>query len=170
VGLTCLEPHLWNRPWFELLAGKRVLAISPFARTIESQQSRLADVWRVKPAMAAQYELVTIESPLCAALVESPFSSWGEGLDRMRERMESLDFDVAIIGAGAWSLPLAVHAKRLGRVGVHLGGAAQLVFGILGQRWDQNPKHSGYFNEHWVRPDMSQRPETFTKIEGGCYW
>ena len=170
VDLNAIEPHLWDQPWFELAEGKRVLAISPFASTIQSQHSRLAEIWSRKPAMAPNYELHTMETPLCAALVESPFESWGAGLDAMRQRMGEIDFDIAIIGAGAWSLPLAVHAKRLGKVGVHLGGPAQLVFGILGQRWEEKPKHAKYFNEHWVRPGDTERPDTFTKIEGGCYW
>lgn len=170
VRLSSVEPHLWEHPWFELAAGKRVLAISPFATTIRQQHERLADVWSHKPAMAPGYELETMETPLCAALTESPFESWGAGLDAMRDRMATLDFDIAVIGAGAWSLPLAVHAKRLGKVGVHLGGPAQLVFGVLGQRWESMPQHAKYFNEHWLRPGDAERPDTFTKIEGGCYW
>jgi hypothetical protein len=170
VELKSVEPHLWDRPWFELAAGKRVLAISPFAATIEQQHQHLDEIWSAKPSMAPGYELVTMETPLCAALVESPFESWGAGLDAMRERMATIDFDIAVIGAGAWSLPLAVHAKRLGRVGVHLGGPAQLVFGVLGQRWESKPQHARYFNEHWRRPAAAERPDTFTKIEGGCYW
>lgn len=170
LGLNAIEPHLWENPWFGLAAGKRVLAISPFVATIRHQHAKRWEVWAKKPAMAPDYQLETIETPLCAALVESPYPSWGEGLDRLRERMEHTEFDIAIVGAGAWSLPLAVHAKRLGKVGVHLGGAAQLVFGILGQRWEQKPNHNRYFNEHWVRPGDTERPETFTQIEGGCYW
>ncbi len=170
VDLPCVEPHLWDRPWFELAAGKRVLAISPFAATIRHQHEKLTDIWSAKPALAPGYELETMATPLCAALIESPFESWGAGLDAMRERMDTIDFDIAVIGAGAWSLPLAVHAKRLGRVGVHLGGPAQLVFGVLGQRWETMPQHAKYFNEHWCRPDDTERPDTFTKIEGGCYW
>lgn len=170
IRLTCIEPHLWDNPWFSLAEGKTVLAISPFASTIRHQHQRLTEVWSKKPAMAVPYRLETIETPLCAALIDSPYETWGEGLDDLRHQMEQIDFDMAIIGCGAWSLPLAVHAKRLGKVGIHLGGPAQLVFGILGQRWDQKPHHSRYFNEHWVRPGDEERPDTFTKIEGGCYW
>jgi hypothetical protein len=170
VRLNTIEPHLWDNPWFALAEGKRVLAISPFAATIRHQHDKLEAVWNKKPEMGVSYSLSTIETPLCAALVESPYATWGDGLDAMRDEMASIDFDIAIIGAGAWSLPLAVHAKRLGKIGVHLGGPAQLVFGVLGQRWIEHPRHNVYFNEHWVRPGDHERPETFTKIEGGCYW
>lgn len=170
VYLSCIEPHLWDNPWINLCEGKRVLAISPFAKTIEHQHQHLSEVWQKKPAMAVPYEIATIETPLCAALVESPYASWQAGLDQLKAQMSAIDFDIAIIGAGAWSLPLAVHAKRIGKVGIHLGGPAQLIFGILGQRWEAMPNHSQFFNEHWVRPDSHERPDTFKKIEGGCYW
>src|SRR5690606_24197169 len=150
VRLNTIEPHLWENPWFSLAEGKRVLAISPFAATIRHQHQKLQEVWSKKPEMGVNYTLATIETPLCAALVESPYPTWGAGLDILRGHMEAIDFDIAIIGAGAWSLPLAVHAKRLGKIGVHLGGPAQLVFGVLGQRWLDHPRHNIYFNEHWV--------------------
>ena len=34
-------------------------------------------------------------------------------------------------------LPLAVYAKRLGKVGFHMGGDLQVLFGIKGKRYDQ---------------------------------
>jgi hypothetical protein len=170
VGLNTLEPFLWNRPWMELAKGKRVLAISPFAETILSQHESISDVWKNKPQMAPAYDLEVIKTPLCAALVESPFRDWQEGLESLKSEMETMHFDIAIIGAGAWSLPLAVHAKKMQKVGVHLGGAAQLIFGIWGHRWDNKPRHGQYFNEFWVRPSNSERPETFRNIENGCYW
>ena len=170
VHINSLEPHLWDDPWFELAEGKTVLAISPFVNSFLKQRDHLAEVWKAKPAMAPNYRLEVIETPLCAALIDSPYASWGDGLDRLRDQMAAIDFDIAVIGAGAWSVPLAVHAKRLGKVGVHLGGTTQLLFGVLGQRWQDNAKHSKYFNEHWIRPGDGERPDTFNKIEGGCYW
>lgn len=170
VELDCLEPHLWENPWMRLAAGKRVLLVSPFTDTARAQHLRLKDVWSKKPAMAPDYELLTLRTPLPAVLVESPYPSWGDGLDGLRSRMSDMDFDIALIGAGAWSLPLAAHAKRLGRVGVHLGGPTQLMFGIRGTRWERWSHHSQYFTDSWVRPSGNERPDTFTRIEGGCYW
>ncbi len=170
VWLSCLEPQLWENPWLDLFVGKKVLAISPFADSIQLQHPKLDKIWAKKPAMAGPYDLATIKTPLAAALVESPYASWKEGFDDLCRQMESIEFDVALIGAGAWSLPLAVHAKRIGKIGIHLGGPTQLVFGILGNRWLSMPEHNGFFNDAWIHPGESERPDTFQKIEGGCYW
>ncbi len=168
VGLTCLEPHLWQEPWFSSLRDKRVLVVSPFVDTIRSQLPRMPDVWQKRPQMAVAFELLTIRTPFCAAIEASPYRDWQAGLDHLRREMDATNFDVAIIGAGAWSVPLAVHAKHLGRVGIHLGGATQLLFGVTGRRWDNNPKHKPFMNDAWVRP--TERPALLSNIEDGCYW
>lgn len=168
VGLTCLEPHLWKDPWFGLLRNKRVLMITPFVDTVRSQFEHLTSVWSKKPEMAVPFDLLTLRTPFCAAIAASPYPDWQSGLDQLRSDMDRMNFDVAIIGAGAWSIPLAVHAKLQGRIGIHLGGATQLLFGIRGKRWDVNPKHSPFINDAWVRP--TERPVLLTTIEDGCYW
>ena len=84
--------------------------------------------------------------------------------------MSSRAFDVAIVGAGAWSLPLTAHARALGRIGIHMGGATQILFGIRGARWDDHPVIAGFYNEAWVRPGPGERPAAHEAVEGGCYW
>src|SRR5690606_35464145 len=170
VGLESIEPHLWEHPWVEEVAGKQVLLVSPFAETARAQHGRLREVWEKKPGMSPDFELLTLRTPLQAALVKSPYATWSDGLDDLRSRMSDIDFDIAIIGAGAWSLPLAVHARRIGRVGIHLGGPTQLLFGIRGGRWETWPAHTCYFTDSWVRPSGEERPEVFSHIEGGGYW
>jgi hypothetical protein len=88
----------------------------------------------------------------------------------MREQMDEVAFDVAILGCGAYGLALGAHAKRLGKKAVVLGGAVQILFGIKGQRWDEHEFISRLYNEHWVRPLPSERPPNYQAVEGGCYW
>jgi hypothetical protein len=70
----------------------------------------------------------------------------------MKAVIDGKDFDVAIIGCGAYGFPLAAHLKRLGKKAIYMGGATQLLFGIKGKRWDNYRLISNFFNEHWVRP------------------
>jgi hypothetical protein len=91
---------------------------------------------------------------------------WHEGLADLKRQMEATDFEVAVIGAGAWSIPLAAHAKKMGKIGLHLGGDTQLLFGIKGGRW----RDIKDFNDFWVRPLVGDRPEDFRLMEGGAYW
>jgi hypothetical protein len=73
---------------------------------------------------------------------------------------------ILTLGAGAWSLPLVAHAKKLGTKGIHLGGSLQLLFGIKGGRFDSNQ----IYNESWTRPLPSEVPANFKKMEQGAYW
>jgi hypothetical protein len=73
-------------------------------------------------------------------------------LDEIADSMASVDFDLALIAAGSLGTPLAVAAKRLGRIGISLGGHLQIVFGVHGQRWLAQPNwHRDYFNDAWIR-------------------
>ena len=91
---------------------------------------------------------------------------WFETLEDLKSRMEKIEFDIALVGAGAWSLPLAAHAKAIGKKGIHLGGSLQLMFGIKGGRFDDNK----IYNSSWVRPLPQDSPANFRLMEKGAYW
>jgi hypothetical protein len=167
--LTALEPYFHDRPWSRHLAGKRVLVVSPFTDTIQAQYEKRKLVWR-NPEVLPDFQLLTLRSPLSAFLTPPAYPDWFAALDAMREQMASIRFDVAIVGAGAWSLPLVAHAKSLGGWAIHLGGATQILFGIMGGRWDNMPKISAFYNEAWTRPSAAETPPEVKKIEGGSYW
>ena len=165
-----LEPYFHDKPWSQRLSGKRVLVVSPFTETIRAQYERRQDVWRSNPLVLPPFELLTLRSPLSAFLVTPDYPDWFAALEGMRRQMGHIQFDVAIVGAGAWSLPLVSHAKSLGACGIHLGGATQILFGIKGGRWDRMPHVSRFYNETWIRPTSEETPRDVGKIEGGCYW
>ena len=152
------------------IAGKKWLVVSPFTETMGRQAARLPDVHAGKPwapRLAGQEKKCDfVRCPTFSYLKPSPYSTWSEGLEKLAESVLARDFDVALIGAGAWSLPLAARLKEAGKMAVHLGGETQLVFGIKGQRWE------GYdiYNEHWVRPSAAETPAGFLQKEQGCYW
>jgi cation diffusion facilitator CzcD-associated flavoprotein CzcO len=85
-----------------------------------------------------------------------------------------MDYDICIIGAGAYGFPLAAHVKRKGKKAIHLGGATQLLFGIKGRRWVDNPllyyPYINLFNEHWCYPLPINKPQSAQKVEDACYW
>lgn len=84
----------------------------------------------------------------------------------MKKHLKNIDFDIALIGAGAYGLFLADYCKQLGKIGIHIGGNVQLMFGIKGKRWD----NQNLYNESWVRPSDEEKPDGFENIEDGCYW
>jgi len=151
--------------WGRALKGKRVLVIHPFEATIREQYTKREKLFK-NPDTLPEFELLTLKAvqSLCDSVVN--FEDWFQALDWMNSQIDRMDFDVAIIGAGAYGMPLAAHVKKKGKVAIHLGGETQLLFGIKGARWD----NSGCYNEYWIRPLACDHPSGFKKAENGCYW
>jgi hypothetical protein len=171
ISLDALEPYLSENPWSELLAGLKVLVIHPFNFTIERQynekRSLLFKDQRVLPEFKS---LETIKAVQTIAGQKCEFADWFEALNSMKAAIDAKDYDVAIIGCGAYGFPLAAHVKRMGKKAIHMGGATQILFGIKGKRWDNHSLISSLYNEHWVRPAPEDVPTGANKVEGGCYW
>ena len=168
-SLVALEPWWQADPWSEALAGQRVLVVHPFATSIQRQwlrRERLFPGTAVLPEVA----LLVLQPPLTLAGGTSGFSSWSAALDELIARTQERDFDVALLGCGAYGLPLAAAIKAMGRPALQLGGALQLLFGIRGRRWEAMPPFSALMNEHWVRPLPEETPSGAHLVDGRCYW
>ena len=114
--------------------------------------------------------LQTIKAVQTIAGQKSEFVDWFSALDYMKAEIDKRDFDIAIIGCGAYGFPLAAHVKRIGKKAIHLGGPTQLLFGIKGKRWIDNPNFNNIINEHFVFPNDSDKVKNANKVEGACYW
>ena len=166
-----MEPYFHREPWSRELVGKRVLVVHPFATSIRKQYAK-RDKLFANPEVLPTFELITYRpvQSIAGNYDKLPFKSWFEALHSMKADISAIDFDVAILGCGAYGFPLAAHIKRMGKQSIHLGGATQILFGIIGRRWETEYNMSPYVNEHWIRPGEDERPDNFDKIEGGCYW
>ena len=168
--LRALEPYYHETPWTRALEGKKVLVIHPFAETIQRQFQKREHLFE-NPQILPEFELKTLKAvQTLAGETDDRFADWFEALEYMYQEALKLDFDVALIGCGAYGLPLAVKLKEAGKMAVHIGGALQLLFGIKGKRWDEHEVISKMYNEYWVRPDEKDRMQQAGKVEGGCYW
>jgi hypothetical protein len=171
MELRGLEPYYHENPWSQALEGKKVMVFSPFANTMKKQYARRKSLWK-EERILPKFELEIAKTPLSNYLKKSPYSSWLEGYEVLKKRINSSDADIIITGCGAWSLPLATYAKEYGKQGIHLGGATQILFAIKGRRWDQHDVIAGFYNENWVRPSSEETPERekIKMVENGCYW
>lgn len=171
VRFRDMEPYMHATPWTRVLAGQKVLVIHPFAELIEKQYRFKRSVLFSNPLMLPEFELKTIKAVQSIAHSKTQFGNWFEALDHMKAQIDEADFDIAIIGCGAYGMPLAAHVKRIGRKAVHLGGQTQLLFGIKGKRWETgHDAIKRLFNDHWVYPDEQDRPKNYKSVEGGAYW
>ncbi len=155
-------------PWSKALEGKRVLVIHPFEESIRRQYANRALLFD-NPDILPPFELQTLKSVQSAGGETVPFRDWFQALDSMKQEIERREFDIALIGAGAYSLPLGAFIKSQGGQAIHLGGETQVLFGIYGSRWMNRPT-AELMNEHWTRPAASERIANYRSIENGSYW
>lgn len=165
-----LVPWGFEKPWTYMLKGKKVLVIHPFADTIRKQYERRELLFE-NPKILPEFELHTIKAvQTLADETDERFSNWFEALDYMYAETQKIDFDVALIGCGAYGMPLAAKIKEMGKTAIHLGGSLQILFGIWGHRWDTNESVKDMKNEYWVHPSENERIKSADLIEDGCYW
>jgi len=171
VELRALEPYFQEDPWSVVLENKKVLVIHPFNTNIERQyHTNRKFLFKDKRVLPHFESLQTIKAVQTVAGTDSVFSDWFTALDFMKSEIDKKDFDIAIIGCGAYGFPLAAHVKRMGKKAVHLGGPTQMLFGIKGKRWVDNPDFTKIINDYFVFPDDIDKIKNATKVENGCYW
>jgi hypothetical protein len=162
-----------SRCYLPLLRDRHLLIVCPFAGFLRERATRetFEAVWRktgkpwFEPASVQALELPYGYSP----------ATWGryatalDLFDEVRDRMEALTYDAALIGAGLLGSLLAVSAKDSGRVAISLGGHLQIVFGVNGPRWrDRTNWRRKYFNDSWIELPDSCKPGAGESDEN--YW
>lgn len=168
--LSSLEPFFSEEPWTQALESKRVLVIHPFAESIKAQYLRRGGLFPQNSKILPEFELTVLRAPQTLGGTHEKYQSWFDALfDLWRDVLE-LDFDVAIVGAGAYGFPISSWISELDKPVIHLGGVTQLLFGIRGNRWDNSPEHRHLVNSDWVRPLPNERPVTEQRVAENSYW
>ncbi len=163
--LSSLSPFGFENPWTSSLRNKKVLVIHPFADTIQQQFVKREMLHR-NALVLPECDLLTLRAVQSLGTPPAQFATWFDGLESMVVKARAIEFDVAIIGCGAYGFPLGALLKSLGKKAIVLGGLVQLLFGIKGKRWD----NSGLYNEHWTRPLECEKPDGYRGADGGAYW
>ena len=170
VMLEDMEPFFVKNPWTQALEGKIVLVVHPFSETIERQYLKRELIFENN--VLPKFELKTIKAVQSIAGEKTGFNDWFEALESMKNKIDSTEYDICIIGAGAYGLPLAAHVKRNCKKAIHLAGVTQLLFGIKGKRWEVNFvwPYTNLYNDYWVRPGENEKPKNAVIVENACYW
>lgn len=183
LHLETLYPFFVERPWTRVLKGKKVLVVHPFEDTIRFQYDQRKYLFQNEQILP-EFELITIKAIQSAAGIKAPFNDWFEALEHMEKQISMIEFDICILGCGAYGLPLAAHVKRMGKKAIHLGGGLQLLFGIKGKRWDPVSNYGSWYqiphlfdqnycdlyNDKWIRPLDTDTPKNAIKLDGATYW
>lgn len=180
VGFIYVDPFWSAVPWTKALEGKRVLVVHPFAEEIMHQYTHHRTVLHRNPDILPEFDLRVVKAVQSIG-GNDQFATWFDALDHMKQQIDAADYDVCLLGCGAYGMPLAAHVKRSGRQAIHFGGSLQLLFGIKGRRWETADYGHDFFsdgvgrypsliNEHWIRPFASSHFAAADKVENGCYW
>lgn len=188
VELTALESFYTSREhwWQTLFAGRCVLVISPFTDSIQKQlaSGNRERVWCGRWAFFwpdnIDFKFIKFEHPWSLLSKEEKANptlaasrSFVDKLKRFENKIDSIgDFDIALIGAGCYSLPLCAYIKNnKRRIAFHLGGGLQMMFGVYGARWNTaSGVFKEYVNDAWIRPSGTEIPAGFKMQEGGAYF
>jgi hypothetical protein len=171
VDLNCLSPLTSVDPWTTCLEGKKVLIIHPFIKSIKRQLKKRTLLFK-NSLFSKDFNPSFIKAIQSLADNKSSirYKSWFAALEFMKGEIRKHDFDIALIGAGAYGLPLAHECLKLGKKAIHVGGALQLFFGIKGKRFVENTETLKLINRHWIFPLKEEIPVGADKVENGCYW
>lgn len=164
--------------WSSALKGKKVLVVTPFTKSVNAQYQK-RELLFPGTDILPEFELITYQSLMTVGdLKDERFATWFEALEFMKREILELDFDVALLGCGAYGFPLASEIKKAGRQAIHMGGILQILFGIMGKRWDGTRTGNKikirediakYYNENWIYP-LEEKPAEAGKVEYGPYW
>lgn len=166
-----IEPYRNANPWSASLEGLKVLVVHPFTESIKFQYAHRRMSIFQDPNVLPVFDLKLLMPPR-AHFGEVPSAEeWFRKLGQLKDDALSIDFELAIIGAGPFGLPLGASLKRAGKQVVHLGGATQLLFGIWGRRWDRDAQMAAMRNANWKTPYPDETPSRAgVELSAGSYW
>lgn len=172
------SPDRPERCYLPLLADQRLLIVTPCARllaarcdkeTFEATWAKTGKRWFAPAAVAA------VEFPYGYVTETETHARFGDVLrlyEHVCAEIARHEFDVALIAAGALGIPLAAFVKSQGRIGLSLGGHLQVIFGVRGRRWLDDPFYRNHvMNAAWIDMPEAYRPRAAaTLTDGGAYW
>lgn len=166
--IQAFSPFQNEKPWTQALKGKKVLIIHPFHESIQNNYLNKEKIFPNE--FLPKFQLRTYRPVQSIAGNKTGFKTWFDALKYMENQIRKIDFDIALIAAGAYGLPLANFIKISGKKALHIGGILQLFFGIRGKRWDNDPVLKNIMNSSWTRPMPEEIPQNHNLVEEGCYW
>ena len=168
----CLEDI---KPWSHFLYGKKVLIISPFIESFKTQLKNNFQIFKnpEKKIFLDNQEFIFYK---CFQTSAGNYihKNWEETFVIMCNDISKLDFDIALISCGGYGVPLSYYIKKeLQKSAIYIGGGLQLLFGVMGKRWENNDMWKKIIKENesnFIKPSGYEIIKNNNNIENGCYW
>ena len=165
------------KPWSQYLLGKKVLIVNPFTDSMKIQVYNGFQIFKdpKKKIFLPGQELKFYKSFNTAAN-NKIHSNWKETFDIMCEEISKIDFDVALLGCGGYGLLISNYIyTNLNKSVIYIGGGLQLLFGIMGKRWENIDLWKKIIAENdtkFIRPLREEHISNKKNLEELCdgYW
>ena len=160
-------------PWTHYLKNKKVLIIHPFVESFKKQLKNGFQLFKNKQMFLDNQEFLFYK-PYQTIAGNHIHNDWVETFTLMCDDIKNLDFDIALLGCGGYGLPLCNYIKsKLNKSAIYIGGGLQLLFGIMGNRWDTHETIQTIIKENeckFIRPSNDELCKNHKTIENSCYW
>ena len=163
------------KPWTHNLLGKKVLIINPFVESFKKQLDSGFQIFKDKDKQIFldNQEFIWYKSYQTIA-GNHIHKNWFITFIIMCRDISKIDFDIALLGCGGYGLPLCDYIKtKLNKSAIYIGGGLQLLFGVMGKRWETCEMWKKIIKENdckFIKPSKDETCKNFNSIEGGCYW
>jgi len=169
-------PYKIEDCYLPFLKDKRILLITTPAELLASRATKetFEATWRNIHCpwfYPASVDFLTFDS----LLDDSTHNKYASSLDLLNEicsQISKREFDIAFVGASSLGIPIVDHVKSIGKVGLSLGGHLQVLFGVQGKRWRDDPNwQRAYWNEAWLEMPSEYKPiQKDWTVDDGAYW
>lgn len=156
-----------SNSWINALKGKKVLIVSSFNETIKKQYKNKKKLFRnfVLPDLKLMY----YDFPTTYLGNYNLNISFFDNYKKIFNDIKKIDFDVAIIAAGAYGYLLASDIKNINKQAIELCSGLYPIFGIKNKTQCIIRKVSSMYNSNWIFP-IEQKPTNYMSLEKGAYW
>jgi|LauGreDrversion4_2_1035121.scaffolds.fasta_scaffold599521_1 hypothetical protein len=153
---------------FKLMENKNVLVISSFDGLVK-KQFESGNLYKIYSNFPQLKSLQVYKFPYCFNN-NGPDNTYFETLENIFNEIKNIEFDIAILGCGAYGHMLCHKIdSELNKDAIYVGGSIQTLFGILSSREKEHGKVQ--YNEYWITTiPQEYKPKNYKLVENGCYW
>jgi hypothetical protein len=146
------------------LEGQRVLIVSSVAELLcaRANEETFTAVWaKTGKLWFRPAQVTSLQFPWAYDRnTQHQFGSSMNLLEWIIERIDPETFDIALIAGATFGVPVAAAIKDMNRSAIALGGALQVLFGVSGKRWRDDPTWvQNYMTKAWIDIPRAQIPD-----------
>lgn len=181
ICAQALEPYYFmdekEYKFYEIFENKRVLIVTSHSETTK-QQLKKENIFHKSIFHTSTKYYVYKGVQQNGGNNDS--NSWDHHFNIMKNDLKNIkqnifDFDIALVSCGGFGMILCDFLySELNTSTMYIGGAMQLYFGIMGNRWRNNQNILKHKNDNWSDVLEVDKIESLIKnpqlCENSCYW